>query len=457
MKTDLSLNLNSFKSWEMLLLILLLFSNLRISAQPATYTFDKSARICFVGNSITYTGGFHHDIQTFYITRYPNRKMTFFNCGIPGDVATHVLDRMDDDILIHKPTHVVLMLGMNDINRSLYRPGPVLDTDTLKKRKDALLKYEMNVEKIVNIFLSKNIKVILQKPTIYDQTAIMPAFNNFGVNDALKSCGGFIEELADKYGLPVIDYWTVMDKINSEIQKNNSSATIVGEDRVHPGATGHFIMAYEFLKTMNHPQYVSKIIIDKNINRSQKRSSNCTILTLDRTKDGIVFSVKENSLPFPATNNPQEALKYVNFIDDFNVEMLQINDLAPGAYQLSIDDTIIGVFLQDQLGKGVNLAEYGSTPQNCQSIRVWNTLTKRWEVEETLRGLRFIEYRPHLKKLNDSGNNAGISPWVRTQIDNYVKNKPQQKELENKLANYLDDAYHAAQPIVHRYNIKSIN
>jgi hypothetical protein len=37
------------------------------------------------------------------------------------------------------------------------------------------------------------------------------------------------------------------------------------------------------------------------------------------------------------------------------------------------------------------------------------------------------------------------------------KNKPQQKELENRLANYLDDACHSAQPTIHRYNIISVN
>lgn len=441
----------------MLLLILIIFSNWCTAAQPVTYTFEKGARVCFVGNSITYAGGFHHHIQAFYTTRFPDRNVTFLNCGIPGDVATQVLGRMEDDILIHKPTHVVFMLGMNDVNRPLYRPGTVTDVDTLKKRSDALIKYEKQVEEVVNIFLSKNIKVILQKPTIYDQTATIPAFNNFGVNDALKSCGGFIEELADKYGLPVIDYWTVMDNTNSEIQKNNPSATIVGNDRVHPGETGHFIMAYEFLKTMGHPKYVSKIIIDKNSNRSQKRSSNCTILSLDRKKDGAVFLVKENSLPFPLKENLQEALKHVNFMNEYNVELLQINNLALGNYQLNIDSVVVGVFSRDQLKKGINLAEYGNTPQNHQAIQVWNTLMNRWEVEECLRSLKFIEYRPYLKKSNESGNNGGISPWVRAQVNNYAKNKPQQKELENKLANYLDDACHAAQPTVHRYNIKPIN
>jgi hypothetical protein len=50
------------------------------------------------------SGSFHHYINLLYATRYPERKITFFNCGISGDNSGGVLERMDDDILVHKPT-----------------------------------------------------------------------------------------------------------------------------------------------------------------------------------------------------------------------------------------------------------------------------------------------------------------------------------------------------------------
>ncbi len=52
-----------------------------------------------------------------------------------------MLTRIETDILIHKPTWCVIMLGMNDIGHGFYSPsveeGPELD----KKRNDALKRY----------------------------------------------------------------------------------------------------------------------------------------------------------------------------------------------------------------------------------------------------------------------------------------------------------------------------
>lgn len=78
--------------------------------------FKDNDRVCFIGNSITMNGKFHNYIELFYATRFPDRKIEFYNCGISGDVSGGMLERMDSDILIHKPTWSVLMVGMNDIN-----------------------------------------------------------------------------------------------------------------------------------------------------------------------------------------------------------------------------------------------------------------------------------------------------------------------------------------------------
>jgi endoglucanase len=150
------------------LLIVFLCINAVVFAQSSL--FHKGDKVCFVGNSITSNGEFYHNIMLYYVTRFPNQPITFFNCGISGDVCSGVLKRMDDDILIHNPTHAVIKLGMNDVNRSLYTLYPTKNADTLDKREEAISKYKVKLDSIINIFLSRRIKVILQKPTDYDQT-----------------------------------------------------------------------------------------------------------------------------------------------------------------------------------------------------------------------------------------------------------------------------------------------
>lgn len=426
-----------------ILAILLFLTSVCFAQTRSELFFEKGSRVCFVGNSITYAGEFHHNIMLYHITRFPGQPVSFYNCGVPGDVTSGVLQRMEDDILVNQPTHAVIMLGMNDVNRSLYKSKPTANADTLRLREEAINTYKANLEKIVNIFLSKNIQVVLQKPSIYDQTAKRPTPNYFGVNDALKTCADFIGELAEKYKLPTVDYWTIMTQINREMQKKDSLFTITGPDRVHPASAGHLVMAYQFLKSEGAPRYVSKIVVDKTIKKSSKKSLNCEIKSITMRQNGVSFVARENALPFPFSENQQKGLELVPFLNDLNVELLQVHDLNPGKYQLAIDDQIIGVFSEDQFNKGINMVEYVNTPQYRQAVKIREILSDLWKMEAALRGIKYIEYNRYFKESPNKENLSllkthldsvftmkyKISPF-NSQLEKYITDKPQQKEYE---------------------------
>ena len=103
--------------------------------------FENGNTICLLGDSITHGGQFHEFLQLYYATRYPNLKLTFINCGIAGDNAEGMIYRLDKDVLIHEPSHVFLMTGMNDVIRTLYFEGKASD-EIIKKRKIALAIFE---------------------------------------------------------------------------------------------------------------------------------------------------------------------------------------------------------------------------------------------------------------------------------------------------------------------------
>ena len=191
--------------------------------------FKSGDRVCFVGNSITQSGDFHHNISLYYATSFPERFIYFFNCGISGDVTQGILNRLESDILVKNPNYVIIMIGMNDVIRSLYSKANPSVHD--KEKQAAITIYKKNLDSVIRAFNAKRIKVILQKPSIHDQTARFQTFNNYGVNDALKICGDYMEDLAKKYKLPIVDYWTLMTKVNNDLQLKDSAATIVGPDR----------------------------------------------------------------------------------------------------------------------------------------------------------------------------------------------------------------------------------
>ncbi len=444
------------------LLIVCLFINAVVFAQSSL--FHKGDRVCFVGNSITSNGEFYHNILLYYVTRFPDQPVTFFNCGISGDVCSGVLKRMDEDILVHNPTHAVIKLGMNDVNRSLYTLYSSTNADTLAKREEAISKYKVKLDNIINIFLSRGIKVILQKPTDYDQTGALKAVNNYGVNDALKRCADYIQTLADKYKVPVVDYWTILHDINIQLQKKDSTATIIGPDRVHPGSAGHLVMAYQFLKTTKAPQIVSEIVLDKDAKSSNKSSKNCTIYDYVNGKDGFSCKVKENALPFPSSEGQKLGFDLVPFTNDLSVEKLVLKK-AKGSKQLRIDTTVIGTFTSEELTKGINLSVYPNTPQYKQSIAVKDALNKMWKVVSDLRTIEYVEFKflsyykgnqDNMAEVKDYLDNLfkiklSNTPYYKTQFDRYYIVKANQKQLLQDFDTFKEDAYKVAQPIEHTF------
>jgi endoglucanase len=440
------------------------------TAKSQNTLFKEGDKVCFVGNSITHGGEFHHNILLYYMTRFPQQKMTFFNCGISGDVTGGILKRMNSDILAHQPTHAVIMIGMNDVKRNYYGSMPTNNADTLRLRQEALSVYKIQLDSIVRIFLSKNIKVILQKPSIYDQTAVLKTHNALGVNDALKTCADFMESLCQKYQIPSVDYWTIMTQLNAKMQQKDPSATIVSDDRVHPAAVGHLVMAYQFLKaTQTPPQYISQIEVKKNEKASNKRSINCQIMALSKQKDRLVFTVKEDALPFPIVDNQQEALNVVPFQNDLNQEILSVKKLKDAAYKLLIDGIEIGVFSKKQLAIGVNLSQYKQTPQYQQALAVKKEMDSLWKCELALRDIQWVEIG-HLadfaerqdftavnaylnRRFEEKYKDVPHAKYVRNQYDKYALLKPKEIIFKENIAILRRKAYELAKPQPHVFEL----
>ncbi|MCE6991273.1 SGNH/GDSL hydrolase family protein [Dyadobacter sp. CY323] len=436
--------------------------------------FKDGDKICFIGNSITNNAQFYHFINLYYATRYPERKVVFINCGISGDVTQGIINRMETDILVHNPTWSVLMIGMNDVNRNLYAKSRANEPGIEEKKQQALEVYRKNLEIIVPKLLENGRKLILQTPSIYDQTADLPTENFFGVNDALKKCAGYAQELAEKYKLPTVDYWTILTEVNKQIQQKDPKATIIGPDRVHPAAPGHLIMAYQFLKSTGGSRYVSKIQVRANVKESNQYSANCLIKELVFGKDSVRFTVKEESLPFPAAGEDiAPALALVPFTDDLNQEILQVERLSKGNYRLFIDDNEIGIYASQDLKKGVNLASKTNTPQYQQAVKIMNLYAEHRKVQAMYRNIVTIQIHHLPDSLKDASRETQVaflntrleekfktSPqynYYQGQFKSYLANKPRQKEITKTLPEIVDTIYNANKPVFHSFRLVKVS
>lgn len=445
-----------------------LFSELKKVVRNNVW-LQANDKLCYIGNSITANGYYSFFIDLYQYTRYPQLKFTSYNCGISGNTAQDVLNRMEKDILIHKPKIATIKLGMNDVNIGLYYIGKVSE-DTLALRKAAIETYRINLAQIADRLISSGSQPIFLTPTIYDQTSKMTPVNNFGVNEALAQCANIVRETATKHNAPVVDFYTLMNQINQQKQYEDSTFTLIGPDRIHPGMVGNLVMAYTFLKSMKSDSIVSEIEIDANT-KILLKSTNCELNKLNVNSKGICFQAKELSLPFPIMESAKTALELVNFQPDLNRQTIKIRNLAQGEYWFIIDNDTVGKFSNAQLSKGLNLSDFNNTPQYKQAEQLMDIA---WEkhllVSQKLRNIALVDFTvmkdknfstmteiqhfldAELEKIKEKP----YYPWLKTKYNEYLKLKPEEATIKKKVEQFNNKIYKYNKTKKHKYKIQQI-
>jgi lysophospholipase L1-like esterase len=436
---------------------ILFFSSLQAQDNQKPFFKDGDV-ICFLGDSITHGGQYHQFLQLFYATRYPAIKLSFHNCGISGDNAFGMIERFEKDVLKHNPTHVFLMTGMNDVQRTLYSEGTASDK-ILKQRSNALANYKRNTTLLAEKIIENGIIPILLTPSIYDQYSKIERENNLGCNDALIECSNHIKKLGDKYDALVIDLNTPMRKLMERELKKDSLFTIIGNDRVHPGTTGHFIIFNEIISKLEKPNLISKISIDISQNEPIHSFENCNLEGLEILENTISFTVSEKSLPFPNNKQLSKALSLISFKHNFNRQMLFVQGLEKNDYKLFIGEDYINTFKSIELKEGVNLSNYPNTPQNKKAKELQLLSEEYRKVGFELRIIPFINYK-YLRDYIGPDNLVDKRNYLDAQLMK-IKQKPyygyikRSMEMYFKTINKIDSLKMALTEISKKINLTS--
>ncbi|MBQ3098816.1 MAG: hypothetical protein IJC66_11755, partial [Kiritimatiellae bacterium] len=83
---------------------------------------------------------------------------------------------------------------------------------------------------------------------------------------------------------------------------------------------------------------------------------NVKVPSVDVRKDGIAFTYAPKALPFPVTAEYREVEKFYPLTERFNQEILAVERLRPGTYELAFDGVKVGEFTAEEFAKGVNIA-----------------------------------------------------------------------------------------------------
>ncbi len=201
--------------------------------------FPNNARVCFLGDSITHNNEYVSRICAYYHDNFYERKVKFFNGGTSGGSINTIFANFDTDVIAHKPTHAVIMIGINDSWRTALSDIP-RGIERYERLKTAYENYKRNVHKLCTMLKENEIEIILCTPTPYDeyQQFETPALK--GGFALLEEYACFIRKYASENGIALCDYHEYISKI-SQIE------SVINADRVHPNSMGHYHMAKCFL------------------------------------------------------------------------------------------------------------------------------------------------------------------------------------------------------------------
>lgn len=438
--------------------------------------FNAGDRVAFTGNSITDGGHYHSYIWLYYMTRMPKARIDIFNAGIGGDVAKQIDERLQEDVFDKHPNVMTLTFGMNDTG---YQWLTGAKADSVYNAKVAT-SFNSFLEIQKHLKAHPEVRKIMIGTSPYDGTAKIKPGVLYNKNAAIQRVVKFQQEAAKANHWEFLDFNAPMVAIDEQQQAKDSTFSMQSFDRIHPTVDGHMVMAYLFLKAQG---FAGKKVAAVDINAKTAtviKSENCLLTNLSVTKNGLSYTYKANALPYPIDTMAQsvgkeartqaDALKLIPFQQEFNQEVLQVQNLgASKNYEVRIDGKPIGKWNGQQLQAGINLAEIAATPQYQQALAVMHLNEERWGIERRLREYWWLQYsimKPHGLLHNDSQATvdslqkyAKKDFFVGITLNTYYKArlKPVRDAWHKEIALLTNQIYIINQPVAHRFEIKEDN
>lgn len=179
---------------------------------------DKPVKIVAFGDSVTglyyHTGGertYSSLLGDFLTEHYPAAKLEVINAGMSGHTTVNGLARIERDVLVHRPTLVTVMFGLNDVVRT--------PPDLFRKNLITILKKCRTVGSAV----------ILCTPNAVLTTKDRPVAK-------VKEYAETIRSVATEFSVPLCD----IQQILSEMQQSAPEDwRLCMSDEIHPNLRGH--------------------------------------------------------------------------------------------------------------------------------------------------------------------------------------------------------------------------
>lgn len=216
-----------------------------LAAEPADALskLDNVHRIVFLGDSITYAGQYAELIETYYVSRFPDRQLEFLDLGLPSETVSGLSEdghaggqfprpdlheRLGRVLEKTKPDLVIACYGMND---GIYLPFS----------EERFEKFQAGINRLHERVTAAGVKIILVTPPTFDEVK----GGHPGYGHALDRYSEWL--LAQrKADWDVVDLHGPMNRYLAERRQRDPNF-FLASDGVHCNENGHWIIAKQIL------------------------------------------------------------------------------------------------------------------------------------------------------------------------------------------------------------------
>lgn len=242
-----------------LLIIISFFCSILVAQQKSNsqLQLNRTQKILFLGNSITYDGRYVAMIESVLISRHLIKNTDIINLGLPSETVSGLsednhangefdrpclFDRLGSVLQKIQPDIIFACYGMND--------GIYLPFDSLRFKA-----YQEGVEKLYAQALRSGVKrIILITPPVHDD----PNLGLGGYNQVLDQYSTWLLEQRKNKSWEVIDVHFPMKKY-LESKRRIDPKYKLASDGVHPEQEGHWLMAKSIISYLDpaFPQFMT--------------------------------------------------------------------------------------------------------------------------------------------------------------------------------------------------------
>lgn len=314
--------------------------------------------VAIIGDSITEQKQYSVYMEDYLLACQPVPGLQTMQFGWSGETAPGFKNRMENDCFRYHPTAATTCYGMNDGGYSPQNP-------------DKAKNYQANQKAIVEAMKKAGVHLIVlgspgsvdtytfRRDKTLEGDALSPAAEMY--NKTLASERDIAKEVAAEEGVVFADLFDTMVAVSDKAKaKYGNKYPLCGGDGVHPGANGHLVMAYAFLKGLGCDGNIGTITVDLARNKADATaghkvlSAKDGVVEIESTRYPFCFPVSKTAKP-EDPNNVRGVLDFFPFNQDLNRLMLIVKGPTSGKVKVTWGDAS-KEFDAGELAKGINLA-----------------------------------------------------------------------------------------------------